>query len=227
MAGHQHDAERVRVILERGLAMTTILLAPISAFMFVNAEDIVLVLLGSQWTQTVPVFQVLAIFTIFRTGYMIFGTYFRSMGKLAITIQHSTVFAVLVVGLSSYSVSYGPVGVAWGAGVAVAVHFLLLCIRASHHAKLALETVASTFGRGLLYVVFFGAAAWLGTVALDPLDPAVRLIILSAIIGALGLAMLAWAPRWTLGKHGVWFRHELHELIFSKVRRRGKKSQGA
>ncbi len=226
MASHQHDAARIRGILERGLAMTTILLAPISVFMLLNAEDIVLVLLGNQWAQTVPVFQVLAIFTVFRTGYMIFGAYFRSIGKLAITIQHSTVFAVLVIAMSTYAVSYGPVGVAWGAGAAVAIHFLLLCLRACHHARLPLTSVAATFARGLLYAALFGALVWLGKVAMEPLDPALRLFVLSATVGLFGVVALALAPRWALGDQGVWLRAELTAVIRSRVRRARKRPTG-
>ncbi|MDB4772857.1 lipopolysaccharide biosynthesis protein, partial [Verrucomicrobiales bacterium] len=104
----------------------TVLLAvtwPVTAFMLVEAKDIVRVMLGLQWMDSVPVFRALGIAAMVGCTNFITAWAYRSLGHvrqqlIAVSFQTPVIIASFFIGLP-----WGIVGVAW------AYSICMLCIR--------------------------------------------------------------------------------------------------
>ena len=115
MAQRQHRVDRLGVAYLHGVEILLLAVLPVSTLMFVGAPEIVAVVLGGQWGETVPVLQILAIsIPLQTTGVLNIATVRASGGVYRETWRHA-VHAILVV--------FGAwLGSRWGlTGVAVAI----------------------------------------------------------------------------------------------------------
>ncbi|NYS26567.1 oligosaccharide flippase family protein [Rhodobacteraceae bacterium 2376] len=110
----------------RAHAFAAFLILPISAASIVLAPELVMILLGSQWTQAVPILQVLAIGMYFRLGYKVSQAFNLSEGKVFASAWRSLLYAVLVGVLATSGSRFGLVGVGVGVLMALTIVFTLL-----------------------------------------------------------------------------------------------------
>lgn len=124
------ETDRAKTFLNAH-AFAAFLILPISALMYLLAEEIVLILLGDQWVQAVPVLQVLALGMFFRLGYKVSGSLLLASGKIVLLALMSLLYALMVVAFTLIGARTGIEGIAWGVTVALACHHVLLLVIAS------------------------------------------------------------------------------------------------
>lgn len=119
----QDDAPRYRAYLHRGVQTLVFFSMPLVVFMFVAAEELVLGVLGPEWTDVVPVYRALAPAAMMSTFNAATGWVYLSWGhtrrQFCWVVLSTTVQAIAVC-----------IGISWGAvGVAVAFSIAVVLIR--------------------------------------------------------------------------------------------------
>lgn len=115
---------------------TVLVILPVSVVMVISAEEIVLVVLGPNWLEVIPVFQILALSMAFRSGYKVFDSYCKATGKVyELAIRHK-LYMILVVAGCFIGKNYGLMGVAYAITTANILHYAAmaqLSFRNSHY----------------------------------------------------------------------------------------------
>lgn len=179
----QDDPERYRRYYAKTVFMIGLLTMPIAAFAAVYAEDIVLLILGRQWTEAVPFFRIFAVAAFIRPVLGTAGTVLITCGQsgrlLAMTL--ATQVALLLFILA---------GVLWGAtGVAMAqaVTPAVLLVPNLYYSFAKSPVTLGVFFRAIQAPLTASAVMVLGLVAMRTtvtgLSPAVSLG-LGCLVGA-------------------------------------------
>ena len=122
----QSDRGYLKRALLTGTEATAALTLPLCAWGLVLAPEIIAVVLGPGWEETVAPFQILALGVYFRTGYRFATSIVFATGRVFAFSACQAVYAVLIVAGALYGAQWGIVGVAWATLVALLVFYLLL-----------------------------------------------------------------------------------------------------
>ena len=120
----QNDPVRFRSYFLKGYALNVSLTLPITIFLAMFAQQVVLVLLGPRWSEAAPIFQMLAPAVVFfgianPLAWVLFASH-----RHVRSLQQSIVIAGLVLTACIIGLPYGPKGVA--AGFSTAMIFWLI-----------------------------------------------------------------------------------------------------
>lgn len=207
----QDDTERLARAYRRSMSLVSFFMLPAGVACIILAPEIVLVLLGEQWTEVILPFQILAAGMVLRLGYKMAGTLVRGCGAVYRLAWIQAAYALAAVGGGWIGHHWGVPGVAWSTLVALGIQFLLLnwlCLqltdlRWSQLFGEFLPALRPTFMAGGLVLAI---AHLLRSVALSPF------IILPATVcltGILLLLILLFAPRLLLGTNSVWLLRKI------------------
>lgn len=109
----QNEPDRFAAFYYKGVEVLLFCAMPIVAFSFVAAEEIVLVVLGDQWKDTVEIFRALAPAAILGTYNMAQGWLFAPLGKTKQELYVTVVSSTLTVGAFAVGINWGAIGVAY------------------------------------------------------------------------------------------------------------------
>lgn len=126
LAQVQDDKARAERAYRRAVMLISIVFLPLSAFMTVNAHDVVVVLLGKGWEPVVVPLQILAIGIAMRAGYRISDSLARAMGAVYRRAWRQAIYAALVVFGAWIGHFWGIVGVAAAVSLALVVNYLMM-----------------------------------------------------------------------------------------------------
>ena len=186
----QNDAVRFRSYFLKGYALNIAMTLPITVFSAVFAEDIVFVLLGRQWADSVAIFRLLTPTVLFFGVVNPVGWLLWSSGRHVRSLKISLVIAVLVVTACLIGLPYGPKGVAIGFSCAMTlwlVPHVVWCLHGTTITPLDLLRVAS---RPLLSAALAATAAYLTHVYLMLPAAFFRLVLEGAVMMFAYAAML-------------------------------------
>ncbi len=124
LASVQRDRTRVRRAYYRSIQFVAYTSLIISVVLFVNAEEIVLILLGSEWLQVVIPFQILAIGTIFRMSYKVSDSLIKALGDVYKRAIIQFGYAISVLLFSYIGHFWGIEGVAIGVLISIILNFI-------------------------------------------------------------------------------------------------------
>lgn len=156
LASVQSDLARVARAYDKVLALTAITQIPLSIYLSLYASEVVLVLMGDQWSGAVRPFQIMVAALYFRTAYKFTGTVLRATGRVyhAAALQWS--YAAFVALGALLGVRFGLEGVALGTTIAVALCFFsgVLLLRAlfGFALRTSLMALLRHAGLGLFYM---------------------------------------------------------------------------
>lgn len=220
MSTIQTEDERLRRAYLRAIGLVALMVLPVSAMMVVLGPEMILILLGGNWTEAILPFQILSSCLLFRIGYKTNTIVARAKGAVYRTAWRQWFYAGVLIACAWGGHYWGMSGVATGVGIALALQFVmmldfgrrltgarpidLLAIHLRHFAVAALVAgsvfLCATLLRG------YGMAN----------------IVTLAAGGATGLAVLAaiqlLAPR-LYGEEGKWARDVLMERAGPALRR--------
>lgn len=123
----QHDSSRMRKGYLRALAVSLLIAALVSAFVIVNAEIIVRIMLGPKWLPTIPLIQILFAAFLARSGYIVAEAIPLALGLAgANALRHGAHLIFVFVG-AIIGAQFGLVGAATGIAISHWL-FYLLCL---------------------------------------------------------------------------------------------------
>ncbi len=128
----QNDHQRFRQYFRMGTELFAAAGAPIAVFTFVAVREIVMTLLGDQWTATIPVFQALAPAALVTFATVGPAWVFISLGRADRQLRASLFDAAAVVAGICLGLPWGAVGVAWGFTISFCTVRLAIVVYASH-----------------------------------------------------------------------------------------------
>jgi O-antigen/teichoic acid export membrane protein len=164
----QTDPERFARYYLRAVNLLMWISAPIFGFLFVAAQPVIVLLLGNQWREAAPVFQILAISAL--TQLLLESTIwlFVSRGQSQQLLKLLLIISPIIIG--SYAIGL-PFGIK---GVALSGSLVLLCILPwmLKFTFRGTELTLQRLGRALLYPVALSlAGVFLAEVALHLMGP--------------------------------------------------------
>lgn len=156
----QDDPERHRRFYVLALMASFALTMPIVAFLFVNAETVVRVLLGDQWEPVVPLLRALAPALFVGRFTVVTNWVFLSLGRADRQVRLALWLTVPTIAGYAIGILWGPIGVAAAMSVttfACRLPGVLYCFRGTH---LAMRDVVRAAGRPAAAALGAAAAVW-------------------------------------------------------------------
>lgn len=223
MAKVQVDKVRLSTGFRRGLTVMTLLILPFSVFAIMLAPEIITVILGSNWTEAIVPFQILATGMLFRNGYKISDAIARATGVVYRQAQRQWIYACLVILGAWIGHYWGIVGVSVGTVIAVAVHYLLMSNLSLSLINLKWNDFFKFHLPGLALAVFVGVFGWPVVVLLRYLELTSLIVLFLAMLWLLPLLLVIvlWFPRYFLGTDGMWMIKLIMSYLPTKTQRIG------
>ena len=107
------DRGKLKQMLEKALVMTMFVTLPVTVFMCVMAKLIILVVLGGQWLEAVPILQVLSVSAALIPIQMLNINILKAMGHADINAKLMVVKFIIAMSLLYLAIPYGIVVIAW------------------------------------------------------------------------------------------------------------------
>ncbi|MDX1393809.1 MAG: lipopolysaccharide biosynthesis protein [Gemmatimonadota bacterium] len=192
----QDQTRRVGRAYLLSVQVTTVVVAPLLAGMFVAAPHLITSVYGPAWVGSVAPLQVLCAFGTLRALFPLGNSVVQALGRVYTVAAVSLVYAVLVIAGALYGVRYGLSGVAFAVGVALLVTFLAISRAALKLLQRTWTEFLEALRAGVMLATLVGAVAWAARTALvgrgvGDLQITVILIVIC------GLTLLA--GMWTFG----------------------------
>jgi O-antigen/teichoic acid export membrane protein len=178
----QNDVASIRRIYVENLQRVALVLLPIVVVLMVDAEPIVLALLGDQWRAVITPLQILAAWALVRALVSPSGPVFDGMGKphLALYFQiagMAILLTLLLVLVPRFDLN-GAAAAQAIAITAVGVPMLLLAIRMI---ELEIGDLARALGPSVLCSAILAGSLLLTSAFVDSLSPVVAVVVIAAI----------------------------------------------
>jgi O-antigen/teichoic acid export membrane protein len=165
---------------------------PLVVFLFVAAEELVLLVLGPAWTAVVPLYRVLAPAALMSTFNVATGWVYLSWGHTRRQFQWVVFASTVQMAAFFVGVSWGTLGVAAAFSVAVVALRLpgvAFCFRTT---PLRMGSFLVVIGRPAAAAVAAGAIAWVARAVIAPAAPLVARLALDAAVFLLAYAAAWW-----------------------------------
>lgn len=149
----QNDSLLISKTLFRSISLLFFVGMPITTFCIVNATEIVLVLLGENWSAVIMPFKVLCLGMIPRLGFSILSSHLLGIGKIKKgTFLYFLHFIVILLS-ALIGANHGIFGVAIGVTLALIITFLIFFIISWNESELKFYRIARIFLINFLFVV--------------------------------------------------------------------------
>lgn len=126
MAARQNQRDRLIEAFINGSKMISFLCIPISCALVLSSKEIVHVMLGIKWNDTIIPLQILTAGLIFRMGYKMGDCLSRATGNVYSRAKRQFVYAACVIFGCYIGSHWGIIGVAFGTLFAVTVNYILM-----------------------------------------------------------------------------------------------------
>ena len=109
----QNDPEQFRAFFIKILSIICFATFPIIAWMIVCRKELILIFLGHQWEDVIPIFAVLAFSALFQPIGNITGSLYIALGRTKRMFKWGLMSSAVIVMSFMIGLPYGPLGVAW------------------------------------------------------------------------------------------------------------------
>lgn len=215
MSQVQSNKEKLLKSYKVGLISIALITMPLSVFIILLAEEIILILFGNEWTEVVMPFQILTFGMFFRTSYKISDSIARSTGFVYRRAWRQVVYAFLVV-FGAY------VGHFWGLnGIVVAVVIALMCnfTLMAHLSLKILNMRWNTFIHLHIPSIVLSMLVYIQLSISYPyldsfLNSVFLILALSLVLTILTLTIpMVLFSKWFLQEEGIWLIHKLLNFV--------------
>ena len=110
----QHDASLYRTYARRGLTPIFAFCLPALAFSFVEAPNLILLLLGNQWIEAIPLFRLLAVAVYIVGMYRVTKWLYVSVGQTQKQFRWGLIHTPIMIAAVTIGAKWGAYGVAMG-----------------------------------------------------------------------------------------------------------------
>jgi PST family polysaccharide transporter len=217
----QDDLARARRAFIKALAVSTLLYAGLAALVIPQAEAIVRLLLGPQWSQATPAVALLFGGFLPRAAYKLNEAVALGFGKSGQTAARQAVYFVLMLTGAALGSGYGVAGVAAGVSIAIWLFYFYSLAAAARLAEAPAGPLIAAhlraFGLGLAVLALgYGIVA-----AATPLGFWIA-HVLAGLASAAALALASCAPKTIIGEEFA----ELRDGLFAAIGRRFARKSG-
>ncbi len=202
----QNDRLRAAAHYRHSVALSAMLIAPVTVLFVLLAPELVRFLLGPNWSETILPLQILAASLVFRMGYKLNDPLTKGLGVVYRRAWRVAIYALAVVLCALAGSSWGLVGVAIGVSVAIIINFLLVAQLALQLLNLSWRDYAAMHARGVMLAVCLLPFAW-GAVSGLRYVGAGHFTILCSVVALMGAGLLLAAvlrPDLVLGPDVQW-----------------------
>lgn len=179
----QNDPERFARYYLRAISLIMWISTPIFGFLFVAAQPVIVIALGKQWSQAVPVFQILAISAL---GQLLLDStiwLFVSRGQSKRLLRLLLVISPIIVGSFAIGLPFGIKGVALSGSLVLVAIFPSILKFAFHGTDLTLRRLGQAIGCPIALCL---AGVFSSELALRLIAP--QRIVSQLLVAALGFA---------------------------------------
>lgn len=194
----QDNKRRMSRAFRSVTAVVAVITLPVSAISFIAAQEVVLVLLGSEWTDVIAPFQVLAMGMFFRVAYKISGAVNRGVGVVYRMAWRQGLYVAIIVGGALIGQNWGLSGVALAVFSGVVAAYVLMTGLTLRILDLGWRELASILLAPLLLSLLTGLPAWfvaemVRRAELNPVDSLLLIVASWALALAITLHLrLRW-----------------------------------
>jgi O-antigen/teichoic acid export membrane protein len=211
MARIQDDLPRLARAYVVVNALVAVVTVPASVLLFLLAPEVVAILLGPDWSAVTVPLQVFAVVLLPRTAYKISGSLTRATGAVFGAAWRQWLYAAEVVLGCLIGSTWGVIGVAVGASVAIVLHCATMLVFSARIRSGLVRSVLAAYAKSLpAAAVTVGVCAPLAH-ALRGSTPAVVTVLVTTAVAMLCSAVVLVGMR-------RWYREEVG-MLSSAVRR--------
>lgn len=196
MSRMQSDQARLAANFRRGLFVNALLLLPASSLLIVLAPEVIELLLGAGWDETVLPFRILAATILMRTSQKLSAIVLQAAGQVNAVAAAYIVYMVLVIGGAVAASPWGIVGIAVSTAGAIVAITSILTLLAMRVCGLRLRDVIEAHGPGLALAAGSGLLAMplaASVRSMGLITPATIALVSLPIIGSCTAMTLLWA----------------------------------
>jgi O-antigen/teichoic acid export membrane protein len=195
LARVQNDSHRLRSYFLKGYALVVALTLPITIVCALFANDVILILLGPQWTGTVWIFRLLAPTILIFAMINPFSWLLFSTGEVGRSLKIALVIAPLVISGYLLGLPHGPKGVALGYSVAMTLWIIPHIAWCVHGTVISVRDILTILSRPLISASVAIPLPLLFSIYAQSLPVLIRLAIEVTIFNIVYLGMLLFAMR--------------------------------
>lgn len=218
MSKSQTDLDRLKVAYRRGMSFMSLLVLPTTALTFILAPEIIFILLGPNWNDTIPILQILALGMYARVGYKMPYLVAISTGESSQIVFLKIIHATLILFGALGGQFWGVWGVAVGVVIAFNINYLLVMRLGIQITQINLRNHLNMHLPAIMMTAVTVAVGW-GVVSLlrNFSSPTVVTFgVTSAIVLSVIAVLVLLFPTIVLGKEGVWWLETLLSFIKKK-----------
>lgn len=221
MAQVQNDTERLRRAFLRGVELTAVFGLPLSALLALLAPEIILFVLGENWTAVILPFTWLSAASYFRLGAKISSSLQRAKGAIRPMVTSQIIYAVLVIGGCLLTYPFGLVVLSQAVAVSVILFYIVVSVNACRLVEIgAFEFLRAHVPGALLAMLTVMICYPLTSAArLHELSPFAILAIVGCALGVLGILLLISRPAWLIGQVSADMARTASAQLSAKARR--------
>jgi len=183
MAKVQNDPRRLQKGYRDAQTAVVLSILPVSAFLIALAPETIALMLGSQWMEVTPVFQILAAGMLFRAGHRTSLTVVSGTGAIYRTALVQIMYALaVVVGALVGGQRWGIQGVAGGVLIAMFLGYVLAGKSAIDITGLTLSDFFNTHRPGLLVAASVFSLSWFVAQVMRGVDAPAAIIFLTGLV---------------------------------------------
>lgn len=133
LAKHQNNTDLFHLYYKRALRLIVLFCFPIAGYFLVFPEDIILLLYGSNWTNTVPLLQILSIASLTQPLYNTMGWLFTAKGNSKPMFYWGIISATILSAGFFIGVQWGTIGVAWSYSLVMGIILSFSALAFAHN----------------------------------------------------------------------------------------------
>jgi len=196
MSRVQNDPARLRSYFMKGYGLFLSLVIPIAVACVLFANDLILVFLGPQWHESVPVFRLLAPAIVAIAMINPLGSLLLATGRVVRNFNLSLLIAPIVIIGYVIGLRHGPQGVAAGYSIAMVLLVVPVALWARHGLPITGLDILSTLKPPIASVLVSAAGMLLLAGPVEHVHPVfVRLVVKSGLFFGLYASMMLFAMK--------------------------------
>jgi O-antigen/teichoic acid export membrane protein len=192
----QKDTERLQRAYSSSLMLIAIILIPTCLGIAVASEEIVLVILGEQWIQAIPVLSILSIATIFNLLSHIAGVTCEATARLNVKILIQSVYVAVLLALFLVLNRWALLGIATAVVICEALRFLAFAAVISTQLGVGYRRLWGSILPGAIYGSMCATMIYAVSLALKPLELGPLTLLTSEVLVGLTLlvSLIGYGP---------------------------------
>nr|WP_320025660.1 lipopolysaccharide biosynthesis protein [uncultured Acetobacterium sp.] len=188
LAMYQDEHEKIRYVVLNLTALIAILAFPITIISLTMGADLVQVVLGSKWEETILPFKILIASLFFRMAYKIGDALVRSLGAVYKRLWVQIFYAALVIGGAYIGKDWGIVGVAITTTIAIIINYFVMTLLIGHLVELKIRELLRYLTPIILVSLVVGIICYFLKMPIANLSFAlVRLVAMTLAVGIMYL----------------------------------------